>query len=83
MAKLSATSSARPLNPEDAADWEASVNLAKQFIASKEGGLYAKALGEKDPKKRIAILDQLIKLKLRFRLIIGVHMRLCNPFYSP
>ena len=52
--------SARPANPDDAADWEASVTLAKQFMANREGGLYAKALGEKDAAKRIGILDQLI-----------------------
>jgi tetratricopeptide (TPR) repeat protein len=54
-------SSARPADPEDAADWDARVHLAKQFVASKEGGLYAKALAEKDPVKRIVVLDRLAK----------------------
>jgi tetratricopeptide (TPR) repeat protein len=53
--------SARPSNPADGAGWEASVSLAKQFMASKGVGLYAKALDARDPAKRIAILDELVK----------------------
>ena len=53
--------SARPADSADAANWEACVNLARQFISAKEGRLYSKALEEKDPAKRIAILSQLVK----------------------
>ncbi len=53
--------SAQPSNADDVADWQASVNLAQQFVASKDGGLYAKALDAKDPSKRLAILDELVK----------------------
>ena len=53
--------SARPSKPADAAGWESSVSLAKQFIASNDVGLYAKALEARDPAKRIAILDEMVK----------------------
>ena len=53
--------SAQPANPDDLGDWQASVNLAKQFVAVKDGGMYSKALEAKDPAKRIAILDELVK----------------------
>ena len=53
--------SSEPSNPDEVADWRAGVNLAKQFVASKDGGLYSKALEANDPAKRIAILDELVK----------------------
>jgi tetratricopeptide (TPR) repeat protein len=52
--------SAKPSNQDDVADWQAEVNLARQFVASKDVGLYGKAFEEKNLTKRIAILDEMM-----------------------
>jgi len=53
--------SPQPSNPDDVADWQAQVKLAQQFVAGKDGGLYSKAYEAKDPAKRIALLDELVR----------------------
>jgi tetratricopeptide (TPR) repeat protein len=53
--------SPRPSDPEEALVWQRRVDFSRRFANSAEYDLYTKAVQAQDPRKKIELLDELIK----------------------